>query len=128
MSLTLSKVPGRTSVSRQSLQKHLGGREQRIRHPEKPIPEGRDAVLTRAVDDPISCSPAAAGIFTKDDHRAATTHGTIRLVAIFIVAIQRLREVLLQTEGVPDGMEEADLLQVEVRCQQNGPSKADHRH
>lgn len=51
----------------------------------------------RTVYDPISCLPAAADIFTKDDLRATTTHGTIRLVAIFIVAIQRLREVLLQT-------------------------------
>lgn len=51
----------------------------------------------RTVEDPISCLPAAAGIFTKDDLGATTTHGTVRLVAVFIVAIQRLREVLLQT-------------------------------
>lgn len=43
------------------------------------------------------CLPAAAGISTQNNLQAGAAHGAIRLVAIFIVAIQRFCEVHLQT-------------------------------
>lgn len=41
--------------------------------------------------------PAAADVVAQDDLCAPAAHGAVRLVAVFIVAIQRLREVLLKT-------------------------------
>lgn len=34
--------------------------------------------------------PAAAGVATQDDLQAGAAHGAVRLVAVFIVAVQRL--------------------------------------
>lgn len=44
---------------------------------------------------PGQCLPAAAGVTTQYDLQAGTANSAVRLVAIFIVAIQRLCEVLL---------------------------------
>lgn len=40
--------------------------------------------------------PAAAAVATQNDLRTGAAHGAVRLVAIFIVTVQRLCEVLLQ--------------------------------
>lgn len=41
--------------------------------------------------------PAAAGVATQDDLQTGAAHGAVRLVAVFIIAVQGLGEVLLQT-------------------------------
>lgn len=46
---------------------------------------------------PEQCLPAAAHFTAQDDLQPSTAHSAVRLVAVFIVAIQRLCEVLLQT-------------------------------
>lgn len=44
--------------------------------------------------------PAAAGVATQDDLQAGAAHGAVRLVAVFVVAVQRLGEVRLQMAKV----------------------------
>lgn len=90
--------------------------------------------LNRAWNDvcePGGCLPAAADVVTQNDLRASTTHGAVRLVAVLVVAIQRLGEVLLQ-RGAERVSSRWDVRGrwMEVRHSQNGLrwSKAGHIH